>query len=34
LGSADNPKILVLKEVTISDKNETVELDDFEVDDN
>jgi len=34
VGSADNPKILVLKEVTISDKNETIELDDFEIDDN
>ena len=33
VGSADNPKILVLKEVTISDKNQTVELDDFEIDD-
>ncbi|MDC0313570.1 hypothetical protein OAL26_00430 [Flavobacteriales bacterium] len=33
-GGADNPKILVLKEVTISDKNEIVELDDFEIDDN
>ena len=32
-GYADNPKILVLKEVTISDKNETVELDDFIIDD-
>ena len=33
-GTADNSKILVLKEVTISDKNETVELDDFVIDDN
>ena len=33
-GSADNSKILVLKEVTISEKNETVELDDFVIDDN
>ena len=32
-GYADNPKILVLEEVTISDKNETVELDDFIIDD-
>ena len=32
-GYADNPKILVLKEVIISDKNETVELDDFIIDD-
>jgi hypothetical protein len=33
-GSADNPRILVLEEVTISDKNQTVELDDFEIADN
>ena len=33
-GSADNPRILVLEEVTISGKKETVELDDFVIDDN
>ena len=33
-GSADNSRILVLEEVTISGKKETVELDDFEIDDN
>jgi hypothetical protein len=33
-GSADNPRILVLEEVTISSKKETVELDDFVIDDN
>ena len=33
-GSADNPRILVLEEVTISSKKETVDLDDFEVNDN
>jgi hypothetical protein len=33
-GSADNPRILVLEEVTISDKTQTVELDDFEIADN
>ena len=33
-GSADNPRILVLEEVTISSKKETFDLDDFEVDDN
>jgi len=33
-GSADNSKIVVLEEVTISEKNETVVLEDFVIDDN
>jgi len=33
-GSADNTKIVVLEEVTISDKKETITLDDFIIDDN